>query len=127
MVNYYQVWNISQEFKEDQKENVSIVIDFQKMRERNNEASKRCRLKRRIKQVINKTPGYFVKLFCHYGKQNKTPRSFCEDFSLMENNMNKTKGIFCEVFSLMENNMNRTPGIFLKFILNIEDNMNKTP
>ena len=107
MVNYYQVWNLSQEFKEDQKENVSIVIDFQKMRERNNEASKRCRLKRRIKQVINKTPGYFVKFFSHYGKQNKTPRSFCEDFSLMENNMN------------------RTPGIFLKFTLNIENNMNK--
>ena len=73
MVNYYQVWNLSREFKEDQKENVSIVIDFQKMRERNNEASKRCRLKRRIKQVMN-----------------KTPRSFYEDFSIMENNMNKT-------------------------------------
>ena len=58
MVNYYQVWNISQEFKEDQKENVSIVIDFQKMRERNNEASKRCRLKRRIKQVMNR--GLFI-------------------------------------------------------------------
>ena len=84
MVNYYQVWNLSRGFKEDQKENVSIVIDFQKMRERNNEASKRCRLKRRIKQVINKTPGYFVNFFSHNGKQNKTPRSFCEDFSLME-------------------------------------------
>ena len=59
MVNYYQVWNLSREFKEDQNEKVPIVIDFQKMRERNNEASKRCRLKRRIKQVMNKTPGIF--------------------------------------------------------------------
>ena len=63
MVNYYQVWNISREFKEDQKEKVPIVIDFQKMRERNNEASKRCRLKRRIKQVMNKTTGIFCEVF----------------------------------------------------------------
>ena len=63
MVNYYQVWNLSPEFKEDQKENVSTVIDFQKMRERNNEASKRCRLKRRIKQVMNKTTGIFCEVF----------------------------------------------------------------